>query len=189
MSTSHTQDAHRGTWKVSHHNPTMWWFILAAANIGAIVLLLLFVAVPFAGSRVPGMIASGLIWIAVNAILIPVLIVQNGKQLLLDFDRGVLTTAGVAYPASEFTYAVETIRTFPGRARMLTLVYERGHVEVQIDGFTPSRRSLARNDALLAFAWRWLPMPDQHRAFLGSDFYLAKDIIGKQEMVQLLRRR
>lgn len=187
MSLNTTPGGYRGVVRVSHQNPNTWWFVLIAANVGALVLLLMLVARPVAGSRVPGLVIGLLLWAVTNAVLIPVAVSQMRKHLTLDFDRGILATGGSAYPAAEFSCAVETTRLYPGRAHMLTLVYAGGGVDIQVDGFAPSDRSRARNEAVLAFVFWWLPMPDQHRSHLESGPLRVADRIGRQEVAALLR--
>jgi hypothetical protein len=70
---------------------------------------------------------------------------------------------------------------------MLTLVYQRGSVEVQTDGFAPNDRTRARDEALLAFIRDWLPMPDRHRSPIDAGPFLTRQLIGKQEATALLR--
>lgn len=176
-----------GVKEFSRHNPNTWWFILAAANVGALVLLGLLVAQPFGGSRLPGLITGLLLWAAADAVLIPVAVGKLRQPLVLDFDRGTITAGGLTLPAAEFASAVETTRSYPGRARMLTLVYAKRAVEVQVDGFAAGEGERARNDALLAFITRWLTMPDRHRARIGSGPMLVRDAIGRQEVAALLR--
>lgn len=187
MSSTRPQSPYSGTLRLSQHNPRMWWFVLAAANGGALLLTLLLTARPLGGSVVPGLLAGALVWIAANAALVPIAVVQMRKHLVLDFDRGTVTTGGITHPAAEFQCAIETTRSYPGRARMLTLVYQRGSVEVQTDGFARTDRTRARDEALLAFIRGWLPMPDRHRSPIDADPFLTRQMIGKQEATALLR--
>ena len=174
--------------KFSQHNPNMWWFILAAANIGALVLLGLLVALPLAGSRMPGHVVGLLLWAAADALLVPLAVSRLRKQLVLDFDRGTITMDGRTHTAAEFSRAVETTRLHPGRAHMLTLAYTTGSVEFQVDGFAASEGTRARNQALLAFISRWLAMPGQHRSHIESGSMLVKEAIGRQEVAALLNQ-
>ncbi|WP_157502279.1 hypothetical protein [Leucobacter celer] len=187
MSSTRPQSPSSGTLRLSQHNPNMWWFVLAAANGGALLLTLLLAVRPLGGSVVPGLLLGALVWIAANAVLIPIAVAQMRKHLILDFDRGALATGGRIHPSSEFQCAIETSRSYPGHARMLTLVYQRGSVEVQTDGFAPNGRTRARDEALLAFIQDWLPMPDRHRSPVDAGPFLTRQLIGKQEATALLR--
>ena len=176
-----------GQQRYSHQNPNMWWFILAAANGGALLFLIMLVATQMSGLRMQSFLVGVIVWTVTNAVLVPIAITQMRKQLVIDFDRGVIAVNGIAYPATEFLRAAEVTRYYPGQARMLVLVYQRGAVEMQIDGFTQSPALRERNEALLHFVYRWLPIPEQYRSRIETGPMRVQDLVGRQEILALLR--
>ena len=62
-------------------------------------------------------------------------------------------------------------------------------VGVEVGAFRQRPELRARNEALLAFVWTWLPAPQQHRSELGPGTVpgITRYAIGKDETLQLLR--
>lgn len=176
-----------GTHVVTVHNANMWKLIILASNIGAAVLLLLLIAGSYPTSIVPALVTGLIIWFTVNAILVPLTIVQMRRRLVLDFSTGALVCDGVSHPAAELYALVHTSRHYMGAAQLLTFKYTNGQVKVQVDGFTPSAQTRGRNAALLAFIWQCLPVPTQHTEYIGTELSLVEHLIGKQEATVLLR--
>ncbi|MGO3832474.1 MAG: hypothetical protein ACTJGT_00795 [Microbacteriaceae bacterium] len=173
--------------RVFLHNDRQWWWVLGGVNAAALVLTICFLLRPLGYSIVPGIMMSFVLFTVVNAIFVPLTIVRLRAALVIDYAHGTLTASGVTHSAGNLQSLIETTRTFPGTARMLTLVFASGVVEVQVDGFGHTPRTNARDEALLEYVWRCLPVPDQHRSVLMSGSMLSKSLIGKQEATALLR--
>ncbi|PII98267.1 hypothetical protein BMH29_08865 [Leucobacter sp. OLDS2] len=131
-----------------------------------------------------------LLLLVVNAILVPILALKLRRRIALDFDAGTIGTERTGpMPAAEFVMIVDNARTFPQPAHLVEFCFQRGSVGVEVGAFRQRPEFRARNEALLAFLWTWLPVPQQHRSELapGPVPGITRAAVGKEETLRLLR--
>ncbi|WP_430592417.1 hypothetical protein [Humidisolicoccus flavus] len=182
-----SRSGHTGVVSFELQSARMWNVIVVAANIGAVVLLALSLLQPRGGSMLSFLIVGLAVLAIANFVVLPLAIVQSRKRLILDFDRGTLTVGAQTHVAEAFESAAETVRLYPGHARMLTLLYTTGEVDIQLEGFKERAGSRARNNALSEFIGRWLPMPVHYRSSVPAAPGLKRWRIGQQEALALLQ--
>lgn len=172
-------------------NPTPWWLLLGGMNAVLLLVLGVRAAVAFVVDRswLETVIAIALL-LVVNAILAPIVVLKLRKRIVIDFDAGTIGTEKTGpMPAAEFTMIVDNFRTYPQAAHLVEFCFQRGVVGVEVGAFRQRPELRARNEALLAFVWAWLPAPQQHRSEIGPGAApgITRYAIGKDETLHLLR--
>lgn len=175
-----------GVRTVRQHNPRQWRLTLLLANAGLVVLWVIQALSRLSSSPLVPLIVVGILAVIVNAILVPIAIIQNRKTLTLDFDRGTLGSGGVTYPAEQLRALIAATRFFPGTAHLLSFQFPQGVVDVQISGFAPTPESRATNAVLANFVWQWLRIPESASVPQSASFGLTRAAIGKREALALL---
>ena len=173
---------------MSRHNVKLWKAVLLAIQIFNVVITAAIVLTPIPYSFLPVVVIGALIWIVfLLAVVMPLGIIKVRQSLTLDFNTGVIATRGRRFSAAQFHSAVETTDPARGKAHLFTLHYINGSFDVRTDGLAQTERFKERNNALAWFIWQWLPMPEQYRAVIEPWPQFTKSLIGKQEVIALLR--
>ncbi|WP_053353890.1 hypothetical protein [Leucobacter musarum] len=172
-------------------NLAPWWWIWGGLN-GLLVLLLgvrALTALWFQHT------AAGVVWLIVillivNAVTIPIIIVNARKRVVIDIAQGLIATERSGpHAASEFVMIVDHARTFPQPAHLLELRFQRGSVSVEAGAFRVTPEHQRRNEALIAFIDTWITAPERHRSLLGAGAApgITAYAIGKREAAEILR--
>lgn len=178
-------------------NPRAWWWLLGSVVGGVFVGLFLIglilgVSGQAEGYRLPlfvGISAVGLIVIV--AILLPLALTNMKKKVGIDFDRGLLFSGEVARHPSQFVSIVHERRHMgPDVAGPDTIFirYTNGAATFKLFYYGDTPEIRARNEALIAFIWRWLPVPDHCMQQISRNMETEEWLIGKYEALALLRR-
>lgn len=182
---------HAGVHVFRQQNPMPWWLLFGGLNAALLLVLGTRAAVSLiVDSSWAAAVILLVLLLVVNAILVPILVLKLRKRIVIDFDSGTIGTETTGpMPAGEFTMIVDNFRTFPQAAHLVEFCFQRGAVGVEVGAYRQTPELRARNEALLAFVWRWIPAPQQHRSELGPGTVpgIARYAIGKDETLQLLR--
>lgn len=172
-------------------NPAPWRWLLFGFNGALLLLLLLALASTFLGASAFGIYFFLACLIIANAVLIPLTIVKLGQRITIDFDRGTIGTqsTGALHP-SDFSMLVDVFRTYPQQAHLLELRFRTGTVGVETGAFAETPRTRERDEAVLAYIWQWLPVPQTHRQLLGPGAVpgIQEYLVGKDEALAILRK-
>lgn len=161
---------------------TVLWVVDGAVFLllGSITFLLLLLPIGLDS------IALELLRVAANAVLIPIAPVQGRRRQVLDFDRGTLALDGHLDPAAAFLAGGDTVRHPPEHARMLRLRFATGTIELQVRGFRSTTTSRERDPTLMPFVVRSSQLPPSHRSVAGDGIGTCRELIGRQDVAQLL---
>ncbi len=178
-------------------NPKAWKWVIGSVVGGVTVGLLLVglilgVTGQAKGYRLPLFIGISLFGIIVIvAILLPIALTNMKKTVSIDFDRGLLFSGTIALHPSQFVAIVHERRHIgPDVSGPDTILvrYANGAAAFKLFYYGDTAEIQARNEALIAFIWQWLPVPDHCMQSLSRNMSTEEWLIGKYEALALLRR-
>lgn len=175
-------------------NPRAWWWFLIGVNACLLVLLPI-VVLPLAVNPRMGVVVAlvfaVVVLVIVNAVIVPICAVNLRKRIAFDFDRGIASSGSVGFAASDFVALVHR-RRFMGPdlsgPDTLCIRYRGGQVMLKVWSWRDPPEITARNEAAIAFIWRWLQAPEHARVQMFRTASAEEHAIGRQEALALLRR-